>query len=624
MGEILGRISLAGKLIEEAVFQRAFERLRPARCARCDLLVERHAAYGNHDRGLNRHPPLPQPLRHGPLTLLADARLDQRRELAQSLGLAAQEFCDAGLILHAYRRWGQDCLQRLYGDFAFAVHDSAGREVFLARDHVGVRPLYWTKRGGEVMFASLIRGLVGLDGLAWSLSESRIGRFLCHPDEIRPETFIEGVESVEPGCWVRVSETGTASQRWWDPMLVRCDSAISELDAHAGLLDLTERAVKVRLPDAAAVGAHFSGGLDSTLVSMVASKLLRGSGRSLAALYAWCPPVSADYPDMGKRDERHLITAQARRLGVTARYGSASVETIESLLARPMELEGTANLLDELPIIEQASEDGVGVMLSGWGGDEVLSNQGQGHLAWLLRHGRLGPVLRQARRRGGGLRRPHRMARTIWKDVIVPMLPDWLHRHFNPFSALYRDGAYPSEYARRLDQQLEQNPPLRMVADADAFTRQLLLHGHLGERMATWAAWSAPSGFEYRYPLTDRRLLEFVLALPPEIRFGNGAGRYLFRRAFANLLPKGVKKADPANEARRHNDRLAWMRGLAEQAERGRFRKDCPWLDMRAMADAVRRTPPTERLPNVKVFAPLFVALRVYEMHRRQPSASLD
>lgn len=624
MGEILGRISLAGKPIDSVPFQRALERLRPRRCARSDVLVERHAAFGYHDRGLSGHAPRPQPLRQGPLTLLADARLDERNDLARAMELSAQDHCDGSLILHAYRRWGSNCLRHLYGDFAFAIHDANEGEVFLARDHIGVRPLYWAKRDGEVLFATLICGLVGFDDLTWPLNEARIARFLCNPDDHRLESFIDGVEVVGPGCWVRVRGASVTRRRWWDPVTIEHDRTVSEPDAHARLLDLTKRAVQTRLPDSGAVGSHFSGGLDSTLVSLFAADALRESGGSLRALYAWCPPIGADYPNMGKADERRLIAAQAERLGVPARFGSASAATIESLLARPMELEGTANLLDELPIIEQACADGVAVMLSGWGGDEVVSNGGQGHLAWLLRRGHLGAVFRQARRRGGGLRRPQRMVRSLWKDAIVPMLPDSLHRHFNPFSEFYRAGAFPSASARRLDQQLDRKPPLRLIADADAFTRQLLLHGHLSERMASWAAWAAPAGFEYRYPLTDRRLIEFTLSLPPAIRFGEGRGRYLARAAFAEMLPKGVKKADPANEKRRHDVRLEWLRKLAVDAGCGRFHGACPWLDMPALVDAIGRQPPTDTLGCVRAYALIFVALRVHALHQRAVSRASD
>ena len=618
MPAILGRVSLDGKPIDKSLFQRAFDALRPGRCARSDLLINTASAYGHHDPGLDR--PTRQPVREGSLTIVADAVIHERNELARALGLSAKDHCDARLILRAYARWGVDCLTHLYGDFAFAIRDAALAEVFLARDHIGSRPLYWSERHGQVLFATLLQGLTAFEDLRWQLNEARIARFLCDPDEIRHESFIEGVEIVEPGHWIRIRGGDVTRRRWWDPAAVRRNHGLSIRDAQDALVELTERAVRARVPEKATVGAHFSGGVDSSLVTRFAASALKSDGSRLFAAYAWSPPVNEAYPDMGAKDERRRIDSYCRKLGVPVRYGAASAETFEALIAQPMELQGTANLSDELPMIDQAAEDGVGVMLSGWGGDEVLSSQGLGHLAWLLRRGQFGDVLRVARRRAGGLRRPHAVTSALWRAAVVPMLPGPLYRRFSPYE-LHTADAFPSADIERLDQTLDRNPPLRVVADADAFTRLLLLHGHLGERMATWAAWAAPAGFEYRYPLTDRRLLEFILSMPRDVRFGDGTGRYLVRRAFAPVLPRGATKNDPVNENRRHDNRLAWLAGLAVDADRGRFDAECPWLNMPALRDAIRREPPRGRRACARAFAPIFAAVRVYEMHSRQSAS---
>ena len=109
-----------------------------------------------------------------------------------------------------------------------------------------------------------------------------------------------------------------------------------------------------------------------------------------------------------------------------------------------------------------------------------------------------------------------------------------------------------------------------------------------------------------------------MLGLPRDIRFGDGANRYLAGRAFANVLPKGIKKNDVANEKRRQDNRLDWMRQLADDAQKGRFERPCPWLDMAGLISSIRRGPPADNIASVKAFARIFVAMRAYEMHARQ------
>ena len=616
MGMILGRIAFDGRPVDEQMFRRAFDGLRPGRCLRSDILVEGAAALGHHDTGLAGS--AAQPLHDGPLTLVADARLYDRDDLAAALGLSAQDHSDAALILRAYRRWGADCLAHMNGDFGFAIHDRDKGEVFLARDHIGARPLYWARRGAEVLFATLLHGLTGFDDLQWPLSETRIARYLHDPDEFSAKSFIDGVTVVAPGHWVRLSPTGTTCHRWWDPAALPEErQGITLNAAQEELRHLTERAVRARLPANAPVGAHFSGGIDSTLITIMAARMLQASDTNLTAAYAWCPPVSETYPDMGPHDERHVISAQCDALGISQRYGAASGDTFDALVAQPMELQGTADLMDELPTIAQARDDGLGVMLSGWGGDEVFSSHGHGHLSWMLGKGRIGPVLRVARRQGG-LRRPHRMAAFLWRAAIVPTMPDRLYQQFSPFLNLYDAGAFPSPEMKRIFRGMEHAPAVRLLADADAYSHALLLNGHIGERMATWAAWSAPAGFEYRYPLTDRKLLEFMLGLPRDIRLGDGTGRFLARRAFADMLPKGVKKYDLVNEKRRFDNRQAWKRRLGMEIEQGRLDQPCPWLDMASLVATIQQDPPADKTLAIKEFARIFIAMRIYEMHARQ------
>jgi asparagine synthase (glutamine-hydrolysing) len=207
------------------------------------------------------------------------------------------------------------------------------------------------------------------------------------------------------------------------------------------------------------------------------------------------------------------------------------------------------------------------------------------------------------------------MARFLWLAGIVPMLPGPIYRHFQPFADVYGDGAFPSAELKALYQSTQPSTEFRLHPDADVYMRKLLQNGHIAERMATWAAWSSTAGFEYRYPLVDRHLLEFLLSLPPDIRFGDGSGRYLARRAFRALLPQGIKKNDVVNETLRQDNRRNWWRALAADVERGRFDAPCPWLDMEGLKTTLRLGPPSGSTAQVAAFARFFVAMRIQAMY---------
>jgi asparagine synthase (glutamine-hydrolysing) len=205
----------------------------------------------------------------------------------------------------------------------------------------------------------------------------------------------------------------------------------------------------------------------------------------------------------------------------------------------------------------------------------------------------------------------------------VPNLPNWAYLWFNPFLELEASDGFVSDALQALVDPASQPSPVRLLADPDAYLHRIINQGHIGERMATWAAWSAPAGFEYRYPLTDRRLWEFMLGLPAALRFGHGRPRWLARKAFADRLPKGLSKADVANEKRRHDARMQWWRMLARDAQQGRFDEPCDWLDMKRFKKTLTDPMPQDERLQIITFIHIFVAMRVWAMHRRQTLRSV-
>src|SRR3954454_11507891 len=157
----------------------------------------------------------------GRLALVADVRLDNRGEIEAALGLGgeARTTSDSALLLAALQRWQEGALDRLVGDFAFALWDGDRRRLLLGRDYSGQRPLHYHRGSGFVAFASMPKGLHALPEIPYRLNEESALGFLALMPESGPATLFEGIERVEPGHVVALTPEGLEARRYWQPRL---------------------------------------------------------------------------------------------------------------------------------------------------------------------------------------------------------------------------------------------------------------------------------------------------------------------------------------------------------------------------------------------------------------------
>ncbi len=555
--------------------------------------------------------------RLGSFAIVADAVLDNRGDLAEALGLGGKgsaRFSDGALILRAYAAWGAACLPRLLGDFAFAITHLQSGETFLARDHIGARPLYTARSPSTLSFSSDISALLALGEADIAIDEAIVARYLARPDEPLNATFFRGIDPLPPGRAALHITGGEQRHVWWDPAKVPPRSypesgALAE-DLRAAVSEAVRASAEVDAP----LGAHLSGGVDSTAVAALAAP------HGLGATYSWSPEISPEHPHAAGRDERDLIAALSADIGAPHRYGLATAAAFQSFLADPVELTGIADLVDEAPVQTRAAEDGIGVMLSGWGGDEAFSAHGIGYAAYQLRRGRLGAALTTARHRAGGLRRTRALSRALWQDGIVPLLPGGLYDRLTPFQNPFQNNSFaaPSLRSPQLDGAAKAKLRPRIGPDPTGFLAALIGRGHLAMRMEHWALSGARHGLTYRYPLTARPVIEAILGAAPELAFGDGTPRALCRAAFPELGLDRCRKTDPANEALRAEIKRGCWALLARDADEGRFDGSCDWIDAAALRRAVMAVPQQMSPPHALIFAEITAAIRVWELFQRQ------
>lgn len=480
---------------------------------------------------------LPVASADGTFVLTADARLDNRDELATTLGLspeASRGVSDGELILAAYERWGADCPGHLLGDFAFAVYDRRARVLFCARDHLGVRPFYYHAGSGQFAFASTLRALLAAPGVSRRLDERRIGDYLVPVLEDTTITFFKGIVRLPPAHHLTVREGSVRVARYWSLAGVRELRLGSDAEYAAAFRELFTETVVCRLRSVHPVGSTLSGGLDSSSIACVAQRALAAEGRRLETF-------SAVFPEVPASDERPWIDAVLAENDLAAHLIRADLLSPFGDLDRMLDHEGqpfyAPNLFIHWSLYAAARAQGVRVFLDGLDGDTTLW-QTPAYLADLLRHGRLRQLQRDtvalAERLGSS------PLRLFLRYAVRPLIPlrslrrRWLRAQHELIAPDFARRVGLDDRVHRL---LASHPGWPVDGREDH-------RAHLESGLVPFAlevAAAAAFGLEPRYPFFDRRLVEFCLALPTEQKLSDGWRRIVLRRALAGVLPDAVR-----------------------------------------------------------------------------------
>jgi asparagine synthase (glutamine-hydrolysing) len=475
----------------------------------------------------------------------ADLRIDNRQELAAKLGSGRWTTApDVELLAELHHRWGARGVAAVVGDFAFvALRPDGSVEAF--RDHMGVKPLYYWHSPRWIVIGSELRQISAHPQAPSAVDVAMAGQYLSGWVEDPAATIISGVRRLPGAHQLRLS-AGASVERYWtppldDPIVLADQAAYTEQ-----FRSLFTEAVRCRLPPDGPVGAHLSGGLDSTSAALMAARL---AGPERVRAY------SCLFPDTPGSDERPFIDAAVGAGGIAwagvvsdpARHPWVDAE-VSFWSDIPLPPDG----LDHVALGRQARADGCRVVLTGHGGDHWFDTS---HLvtADLVQHGRLGPAWRMA----GSLSEPGvaATAATLLHLGLAPHKPSWLGRPGRR-RAPWVTGV--ARTAARLDQRrIPEHLPrqfrslaaqLRFQAEAggfEAMTREI--QDRIGAR----------AGVELRHPYLDRRLMEFACRIPTTVHTAPGRLRSLQRAGLADLLP-----AEIVERTTKASFRALWLREI--------------------------------------------------------------
>lgn len=454
---------------------------------------------------------------------------------------------DTEVILAAYAQWGTDCLPRLHGMFAFALYDQAQRTLFLARDRLGVKPLFYTALSdGSVAFASELKALLVHPLLRRVPNERAVEDYLAFgyvPDD---RSIVQGVRKLAAGHHLTLrSDDGLPEPcRWWDvDFTQRSKASVGELEEE--LLAIMREAVTSRMVADVPLGAFLSGGVDS---SSVVALMAESSRRAVTTCSIGFDEAGLDESSYAKAiAERFATDHHARTVGV------GQFDQIDRLAAIYDEPFADASALPTLSVCELARKH-VTVALSGDGADEALAGYRRQvfHVAEERVRGLLPASVRTPLLGGLGAiypkadwaPRPLRAKTTLlslartgeegYADALSVTGPDARR-------ALYSDGMRGVLGEYRAEERL-----IRLMRDAPARSGlDRAQYADLkfwlpGDILTKTDRASMAVGLEAREPLLDHRLIEFAARLPENMRVRRGQGKWIMKSAMERYLPQDI------------------------------------------------------------------------------------
>jgi len=548
-------------------------------------------------------------------TITAAARIDNRSELIRQFSVPQKDHIsipDSIIILKAYEKWGESCTAHLIGEYAFAIWDDTSRTLFCARDHIGTQPFYYYHYGTVFAFASDLLGLLAFPDVPDEIDELEIAQLLFMPSGFHyndKHTFFQHIFKLPCACQISVSAEGTRIIRHWYPE-EQPQLQLPSLDQYAGqLLDVLSKAVSDRLRTPFGVGSQISGGLDSSSISVVASRLLNTKNNKIIP-YSWSPKENNN---ISPGSELCRIEAICQQEGLQCQYLSPTPqEMVWADMLDPATRPIDTQIVERIHL-QNLSAKGVRLILTGWGGDHSLTYQGNGHIIELFESGRWQSLI-------NNLRGQEELSAT-WRIksllgylrglVLLPYLSDKVYDTYVQFrSKKPQERFIQHDFSAQTQSHLR---PFSFIRTLRGKKRDQLAHyfnGHLTQRLECWAWSAAQLRMSYSYPMLDRRVMEFALSLPGEMSWQKGWRRFLFRYAMQDTLPKGFAwekmgnvKLDPAfwaykdkiNPERLPLRNTRYLELLSQN-------QDIPWINITRLQAALEK-------PNMDIPIPDFAAI---------------
>lgn len=461
----------------------------------------------------------------------------------ESKGHIIKTKSDTEVIVHLYEEYGESCVDRLRGMFAFALWDAKRKTLFLARDRVGIKPLYYWKSHNSIVFASEIKAILADPSVNRELDLGMIDRFLSFYFLPGEETLFKGINKLLPGHYLICRGEKVEIRQYWD--LHFSESPISVQEAESKTMELLEESLQLHMISDVPVGFLLSGGVDSTAMLSFAS------GKSAFPLSSY----TLGFSESVIADERPYAKLAAERYG--SEHHEMTITSKEFVDFMPkyvwhMEEPVCEPQAVALYYVSRMAKNYVKVLISGEGGDEAFAGYSiYRNILWLERlkralgplNGVIGANLMEANR----VLKSHKVAKYA-PLLDIPFDSFCYGRTYHPLN--YFNGRIEDLYSKDFAQHVDKNRSLRIVKEflknangASIVNRMLYVDTKTSlpdDLLLKADKMTMANSLELRVPFLDHKILEFAASLPSSFKVRRFTTKYLVKRALKGRLPKEI------------------------------------------------------------------------------------
>jgi len=471
--------------------------------------------------------------------------LELRRELI-SLGNPIKTYSDTEVLLYSYLEWGEKCLSRFNGMFAFVIHDRRKNILFGARDRLGEKPLYYFHDKENFIFASEIKAILASDKVKASLNNESLHEYLTFQYYLDNNTLFDNIVKLKPGyCFVLDEKTMNLDiKEYWDISYSANDESYDEKYYVDKLRTLIEDSISLRLRADVPLGAHLSGGIDSSAVAALNAMHL---GNSLKL-----ETFTGKFAEGLDYDETKYALEVSKN--INSNYNEILIkdtdflDSIEDIVYYMDEPQAGPGVFSQYQVAKHASEK-VKVVLGGQGGDEIFLGYTRYFIAYYEK------MLKRNISESGEYYQNilNNMTPNLFQmNGYQPMMKDFFSkglfeddakRYFrltNRFSS--NESIFSKEFLKTDYNSFEKFNKIFSKHDTSIVNKMSYydLKTFLPSLLHVEDRTSMAHGLESRVPLIDHRIIEFAANIPAHIKFKDGATKYLPKKIFKNTIPDSI------------------------------------------------------------------------------------